>query len=189
MKSVNVVIASAMLMLTAFVSCADRGDMPYNSGDAVESSFLVGDWEVENVNVSLVARNSMYAMMRPMAENKIRNKVESETSNMIMRIDNNGMLYRIKYDGSSMTIRDSSAYRIEKDTLFLSNPNVIGFYAEHFYVKRKDTADVDAFAGYLKRGEIMRLLEEDGSIGSTSMNTIRDAIEDGQVDLNFRRVE
>lgn len=170
-----------ILSFYIFITGCDKQEMPHNDRIPVSKEAIVGSWSIQSTAAYLKVDNWAQSESNNL-ENLLESKLFQESNGSTLCFTNYDKVYCFR----NQLLSDSSDYYINKDTIYLSNANLIGFYAPHFFVK-KDTIDFERLIAYFGKSESMALMEEDGSIGSTYMNLIKNNIKEAQCEIRFKR--
>jgi hypothetical protein len=174
MKKLPLCICFSLL----FAAC-DKQNMPHNDGAEIEKESIIGTWSV-NRTAAYLRVSDAYQSFSSMLEGKLEDKLDKEALRKTLMFTEEQVYCIGEYS------KDSSLYYINKDTLYLTNnPNLIGFYAPYFYLKRKNSNNFNQIIAYLGKKESLNLLEEDGSIGSYYMKLIKNNVKQVQCELHF----
>lgn len=193
MKKLRFFFMLAVMALGCLLSgCRDRDHIPSVDRSDVPADYLLGGWAVTGSHVywKLTAFgtsiNNIYNFKKLIAE-----KIEEETEDESLFFNSNTAFYiRHKPDDIPPYVRQSE-YLLNSDTAgyklkFTSNPEVLSFYAPMVYIK-KQTSNPNGLTIYLRRGEVLDMLDKDGSISSSYMSMIRSNVDDAVVEIYLER--
>ena len=178
-------------------------DVPDISTVPVSTEELRGGWKITKSNVlwDLTSFgknvNSIYDF-----KSKIKSKIKDETSDVSFYFANDTLFFRIWHGRngtdsvpnvrqSNYSLHNSWDEAAPDDTekgfyLTFDNENVLKFYAKCIFVKR-DPDNEGGMIFYMQRGEVIEMLEEDGSIPGNYISLIKSNINSAEVDLYAER--
>ena len=171
-----------VILNIGFLACK-KDKMPENDGKAIDKSTLYGDWEVTHTNAYLIA-NVPIASLGFNPEELLKEKLFNESVGRTLRFQKD-TVYSI-YEGE---ITQATYYYLNKDTLFLEKPYLIGtHYTPYFYLKRYEE-DEDKLTIYLKKEESLDLINHDNHMSALEKGLIKNLTEDAQCEIFIQKTE
>ncbi len=178
-----------LICLPLLLLACEKGEVNGIEDNDIPKSLMLGGWGVQRVEFQLV-----YDHNNPIAQvanslnlkQKMQEKLESRAKNKSLYFMQD-TIYCIETPAVNVSyVKAQSYYTIssypatihpENKTLFCDS------YAEYFYAKMQD----DMLCLYLTKGEVLKMIKEDGSVSSSHVSLIERVIEDAQFEIYFSR--
>ncbi len=185
---VSLLILGVVCLLAA---CSHDDDVPSISQENISMTQLQGGWGVTSTSLlwDLTTRGNTLESLYNF-KSKVKDKLFSESEYVSIFFMNDTAFY-VRHNPNNEGETENpyikmSTYTMTNGTygnaVYFKDSTFLGFYAPHFYVKHS-SSDSTALIFYLRKGEIMDMLEEDGSLSSFYISTIKSCVNSVEADI------
>ncbi len=185
MRANPILFIATIAIAVWMTSCKDEDTIPGISKDEITMEEILGGWGDPEIECTVIHDKSLLATLMDL-EKKMRDNLKDRAEGTALYFTKDTAYFIERHETGYYYVKAISTYQLLTNPMRIEMQNdhlMFNAYAPKLYVKKKDNGKLCL---YLLKDEVMKMLEDDGSV-SSYMGIIRNNVDDAQFEFYYQR--